>query len=82
MSETSGMSRRIQTIYAWITASPDGGEETIAAVLCDRAVKPLIGADRAGVESLRSLAAHVAETSGRTVRLKMFAAGVTIDSVG
>lgn len=72
----------INTLYAWVATEPDGGEGVIAGVLPGMpGMTPLIGADRARIESYREIAINAHQATGYPVRLKMFGAGVVIDVI-
>lgn len=74
--------QRIDKLYAWIVEEPDGGDSIISGHLGGGIVfTPLIGADRARIESYRRLAEDAARASGYPVRLKVFGAGTVIDEI-
>ena len=63
----------IERLYAWIATEPDGGEGVCGAYLSGMpGFTPLIGADRARIESLRPHARLVAAKTGCPVRLVEF----------
>jgi hypothetical protein len=70
-----GTGQTIQRLYAWIATEEDGGEGVVThEVVIDwrTMIAPLVGADRARIESFRPLARNVARISGRPVRLIEF----------
>ena len=72
--------QKISKIYAWIGTGPDGGEGVLVAI-GDGKRFPMLGADRARVESWRSAAEEVSRIMGVPVRLKVFGDGVVIDEI-
>lgn len=68
-------------IYAWIAIEEDGSEGFVAANV-GGVWMPLIGADRARVDSLRGAAESVQRVIGLPVRLKVFGPGVVLDEIG
>ena len=76
-----GEGEAITTLYAWVATEPDGGEGVCSMILPNGMHMPLIGADRARVESLRSAAERTRRMSGYPVKLKMFSSGVVIDEI-
>jgi hypothetical protein len=72
----------IVKLYAWVATEPDGGEGIVAGELPGvPGFTPLIGADRARIESYRAIAERVKQLSGCPVRLKMFASGTVLDEL-
>lgn len=65
------MTKKITELFAWVCTEPDGGEGIPAANLGGLPM-PLIGADRARIESLRPHAMTVAHDLGLPVRLVRF----------
>ena len=77
-----GTGRKICKLYAWIATEPDGGEGLVAAYVPGTGGwTPLIGADRARVESFRSHAEATVEATGATISLKVFDGGTVIDTI-
>lgn len=74
--------QRIERLYAWVAAEPDGGEGIVARHIEGFGWMPLVGADRARIESYRAIAEDIARDKGYPVRLKVFASGVVIDEIG
>jgi hypothetical protein len=76
--------QKIERLYAWTAEDPDdnGGEGVIGGEVGPGGMMvPLIGADKARMESYRPIAQMTADALGVTVRLKVFGAGVVIDEV-
>lgn len=63
--------KTITEMFAWVLTEPEGGEG-IPAIMFGGSIMPLIGADRARIESLRQAAVDVRRTSGCPVRLVRF----------
>jgi hypothetical protein len=77
-----GTGQKIEKLYAWVAEEPDGGEGVCAmSVPGLGGMVPLIGADRARIESYRGHAHAVRVASGYPVRLKVFSEGVVIDEI-
>lgn len=62
----------IDRLYAWVATEADGGEGVCAAWVPGLGNMPLVGADRARIESLRPQAEDVAASTGAVVRLIEF----------
>lgn len=62
---------KITELYAWVCTEPDGGEGIPAANLGGMPM-PLVGADKARIESLRPYAEDVAYQLGLPVKLVRF----------
>jgi hypothetical protein len=62
---------RIDHIWAFVSFD-DGGEGVCAAPMGGLGMVPLIAADPARVESLKPIAAHIAKSFGKPVRLVKF----------
>lgn len=73
--------QRIEKLYAWVAEEPDGGEGILGSDLPGLGYVPLIGADRARIESYRSIAQAMGDKTGYPIRLKLFAAGTVIDEI-
>ncbi len=73
--------QRITRLYAWIAEEPDGGEGVVGGDLPGMGWTPLIGADRARIESYRRVAEQFASVSGYPIRLKVFGEGTVIDEI-
>lgn len=72
----------MEKLYAWIAQEPDGGEGVITSHLPGMVgMMPLVGGERALVESYRPHAAMFARVTGYPVRLKVFSAGVIVDEI-
>lgn len=63
--------KKIDEMFAWIVTEPDGGEG-IPALHTASGALPMVGADRARVESLRPHAQGVAAQLGLPLRLVRF----------
>ena len=63
--------QKIERIYAWVATEPDGGEGIVSAQLGDTHF-PLIGADKARIESLREYAQLAGKVTGFPVHLVLF----------
>lgn len=72
-----GKGQRIERLYAWIAEEPDGGEGVCSIQLGD-VHYPMVGADRARIESLRQHAQDVARITGYRIRLVEFSARVVL----
>jgi hypothetical protein len=73
---------RIEKLYAWIATETDGSEGIVAVGLPGMpGVTPLIGADRARIESYRAHAEEVARLTGCAVSLKVCRDGVVLDKI-
>jgi hypothetical protein len=76
--------QKIDRLYAWTALDPDdnGGEGIIGGPVGPGGMQvPLIGADKARMESYRPVAEMIADALGVTVRLKVFGQGVVIDEI-
>lgn len=67
---------KIATLYAWIATNSDGAE-----TICSYGRILLVSHDRGRIESLRPFAENSRDRDGRPVHLKMFTAGVVIDTI-
>lgn len=72
--------KAIDEMWAWICTEPDGGEG-IPALQGPDGPMPMIGADRARIESLRPWAASVANELGLPVRLVRFTGMEVLDRI-
>jgi len=64
---------RVNEMWAWVTVDSRDGNEGIPAFQAkDGMAMPMIGADRARVESMRPIAERVASSTGIPVRLLRF----------
>jgi hypothetical protein len=63
--------QKIERIYAWVATEPDGGEGIVSTLLGDTHY-PLIGADKARIESFREFAQLAGKVSGYPVHLICF----------
>lgn len=77
----AGQGQRIEKLYAWVGEEPDGSEGVLGWNFPDIGWMPLVGADKARVESYRQFAEISQGIFGRPVRLKMFAGGQVIDEI-
>lgn len=81
----AGTGQQIEKLYAWIADEGTGGEGIIGALMPTGrggvGWTPLIGADRARIESYRHIAEAAAKAAGKTVYLKVFGAGVVIEKI-
>jgi hypothetical protein len=66
------VSLQITEMYAFVAVDRDGDEGIIGMRAPDGSWMPLVGADKARVESLRSIAREIARASHREVRLLRF----------
>lgn len=73
--------QKIEKLYAWVATEPDGGEGICSTLLPSGLQLPLIGADRARIESLREWAEVVHAATGYPVQLRLFSAMTVIDEV-
>lgn len=73
---------KITTLYAWIIADTGPDDEGIITLhLPNRVTMPLVGGDKARMESLRTHAQATATATRKPVVLRMFGEGVEIDRV-
>lgn len=79
MADDKAAFQTIEKLYAWISHDPDG--EGIIGAYLGAGWLPLVGADRARIESLRRFAEEAALASGRRVVLKVFGTGIVIDEI-
>jgi hypothetical protein len=63
--------QKITRLYAWIAEEPDGGEGIVSAQIGDIHM-PLIGADRARIESFRNIAKAVHLQTFHPIKLAVF----------
>jgi hypothetical protein len=77
----AGTGQRIEKLYAWIAEEPDGGEGVVGGTFPGLGTIPLIGADKARIESYRTFAEMTQRATGYPVRLKVFSGGVVIDAI-
>ena len=78
----AGRGQKIERLYAWIATEPDGGEGVTAhnVVIAGREMMaPLVGADKARIESYRSHARDVARLSKCPVRLVEFSVRTVLE---
>lgn len=73
--------QKIAKLYAWIAEEPDGGEGIIGWNVRGGGVEPLIGADKARIESYREYAEAFKALLHMPVRLKVFGEGAVIDEI-
>jgi hypothetical protein len=75
---------RIERVYAWVLEEEDGGEGIPAIAMGPEAniVGPLIGADRARIESFRLAAIQIHHDTGRPVRLVCFEGRHELERIG
>ena len=79
------MPQKITELFAWVATEPDGSEGVCAhEVVIDgrRMIAPLVGADRARIQSYRGFADTIAETTGRPIRLMRFSNAETLERLG
>ena len=78
MFETPGRGKRVTEMWAYVMVDPEDDCEAVPAIKVadpktgEPCVMPLIGADAARVKSMRHIAANLAATSGRSLRLVRF----------
>jgi hypothetical protein len=75
--------KTITEIYAWVLTEPEGGEgiPAIPAITLGGSIMPLVGADRARIESLRQFALNVRRTTGCPVRLVRFGSRTVLEEL-
>lgn len=74
--------QKIEKLYAWVATEADGGEGVCGAPIPGLGgMVPLIGADRARIESFRPYAEALRRMTGFPVRLKVFGSGVVLDEI-
>ncbi len=74
--------QKIERLYAWIATEPDGGEGVVAhEVTVDnrQMLAPLIGADRARIESFREHARAIGRRSNYPIRLVEYSVRTILD---
>lgn len=74
--------QKIEKVFAWIATEPDGGEGVIGhEIMLDGRLMfaPLVGADRARIESYRPHARNVAAQSGLPVRMVEFSVRTVLE---
>lgn len=76
----AGTGQKVLRLYAWIADEGDG-EGIVGVDLPTLGFQPLIGADRARIESFRAYAESIAAQTGRPIFLKVFGSGTVIDQV-
>jgi hypothetical protein len=74
----AGAGLRIERLYGWIAEEPDGGEGVCSVQLGDMHF-PMIGADRARIESFRRHAQDIAKVTGCQVRLVEFSTRAVLE---
>ena len=70
---------KIERLYAWI-ATDATGEDGIPAAVIDGVTMPLIGSDKARIESLRPFAEQVVAADGLAVRLVEFSIATVLEA--
>jgi hypothetical protein len=74
--------QKIERLYAWVAEEADGGEGLCSMPLGDIQM-PMIGADRARIESMRDYAQRIASILGIPIRLVEFSTRTVLeDSAG
>lgn len=63
--------KKLTEMFAWVCTEPDGGEG-IPTIMLDGMMFPMLGGDKARIESFRSHAQAVAANSGYPMRLVRF----------
>lgn len=82
MMKPTRRGEKIEKLYAWVSEDEDGGEGIIAVQLPGLpGFTPLVGADRARMESYRRFAELTMRQSRFPVVLKVFDKGIAIDRV-
>lgn len=71
---------KIERLYAWVVTHADG-EDGIPAVASAHGPLPLVGSDKARIESFRSVAEALARTGPGPVRLVEFSAMVVLETI-
>jgi hypothetical protein len=79
---THGTGQKIERLYAWTAIEPDGSEGLIGMALPDGQHIPMIGADKARIESLRGIAERHGRRMGYSVRLTMFSTVTVLETIG
>lgn len=68
-----GKGQKIEKLYAWVATEPGGGEGVCGMSIPELGgMVPLVGADRARIESLRPYAEQTRKASGYPIRLVEF----------
>jgi len=70
----------IERLYAWIVTDATG-EDGIPAVDLNGAPMPLVGSDKARIESFRPVAERFAKVEGFPVRLVEFTGAVVLETL-
>lgn len=71
---------KIERLYAWIVTD-DTGEDGIPAMASSMGPMPLIGSDKARIESLRPAAMAAARSGNMPLRLVEFTGAVTLEEI-
>ena len=72
--------KKIEELFAWVVTEPDGGEGIPAVTLPGIGTTPMIGGDRARIESLRGYALDVAAHLKLPAYLKRFSSVETLET--
>lgn len=75
-------SRRVDEIFAWLAVDTDGSEGIAGAEIGSAGMIPLVGGDRARMDSLRPYAERVHRLTGLRIKLVRFTAREELDSIG
>lgn len=70
---------KIERLYAWI-ATDESGEDGIPALATPQGTMPMIGSDKARIESLRPRAEALAREEGYPVKLVEFTRMVVLET--
>lgn len=74
---------RIDELYAWISVDPADDSEGICSVwTAELGHTPMIGADRARIESYRSTVEQITRASGIPARLVRFHGREVLETIG
>ncbi len=74
---------RIEELYAYITHEPDDPEDEglTAMTIPGFGSAPMVGADKARMDSLKSLAQSAANATGQTIRLVKFSTKTVLETI-
>lgn len=73
--------QKIDMLFAWVGVEADGGEGILGHSIPGLGFVPLIGADKARIESYRSYALQIAEITKKPIRLKQFSTVTVLEQI-
>ena len=72
---------RIDKIYAYVAADPGPDDEGITATYLGNTWMPMIGADKARMDSLREIAQQMADAQGKSIKLLEFSVRRELETI-